>query len=68
MRIKDVLHDIRNSYRRSLEKCSTQDHCENNSIITDQQVAGKKDIWDCAEQLLINKTILNEVKRNRRNL
>ena len=45
-----------------------QDHCENNSIITDQQVAGKKDIWDCAEQLLINKTILNEVKRNRRNL
>ena len=30
-----------------------QDHCENNSIITDQQA-----VCDCAEQLLINKMIL----------
>ena len=45
-----------------------QDHCENNSAITDQQGAGKKGIWGCAEQLLINKMILNEVKHNRRNL
>ena len=45
-----------------------QDHCENNAIITDQQAAGKKGVWDCAEQLLINNMILNEVKHNRRNL
>ena len=45
-----------------------QDHCENNFIITDQQAAGKKDVWGCVEQLLINEMILNEVKHNRRNL
>ena len=45
-----------------------QDHCENISIITDQQAAGKKGVWGCARQLLFNKMILNEVKHNRRNL
>ena len=42
-----------------------QDHCENNSIITDQQAAGKKGVWGCAEQLLIDKMIPNEVKHNK---
>ena len=41
-----------------------QDHCENNSIITDQQAAGKKGVWGCAEQLII-KMIPNEVKHNK---
>ena len=45
-----------------------QDHCERNNIITNEQAAGKKGVWGCTEQLLINKTILKEVKRLRRNL
>ena len=40
-----------------------QDHCESNKIVTDEQAGGKKSIWGCAEQLLINKTILKEVKK-----
>ena len=49
-------------------KVKLQDHCENNSIITDQQAASKKDVRGCAEQLLINKIIPHEVKHNLRNL
>ena len=45
-----------------------QDHCESNEIVTDEQAGGKKGVWGCAEQLLINKTILKEVKKQRRNL
>ena len=29
---------------------------------------GKRDVWRCAEQLLINKTVLNDVRSNQRNL
>ena len=39
-----------------------QDHCEANGIVTEEQAGGKKGIWVCAEQLLINKTVLKEVK------
>ncbi|XP_057310291.1 uncharacterized protein LOC130648267 [Hydractinia symbiolongicarpus] len=45
-----------------------QDHCEVNNIITTEQAGGKRDVWGCVEQLLINKTVLSEVKNNRRNL
>ena len=40
-----------------------QDHCESNEIVTDKQAGGKKGVWG-----LINKTILKEVKKQRRNL
>ena len=40
-----------------------QDHCESNKIVTDEQAGGKKSICGCAEKLLINKTILKEVKK-----
>ena len=40
-----------------------QDHCESNEIVIDEQAGGKKGVWRCAEQLLINKTILKEVKK-----
>ena len=46
----------------------TQDHCESNEIVTDEQAGGKKGVWGCAEQLLINKIVLKEVKKQRRNL
>ena len=39
-----------------------QDHCESNEIVTDEQAGGKKGVWGCAEQL-INKAVLNEVKK-----
>ena len=42
-----------------------QDHCGSNEIITDKQAGGKKDTWGCAEQLLINKTVLKEVKKTK---
>ena len=45
-----------------------QDHCELNKIVTNEQAGGKKGVWGCAEQLLLNKTVLKEVKKQRRNL
>ena len=43
-----------------------QDHCEINKIITTEQAGGKKDIWGCLEQLMINKVILDEVIKHKR--
>ena len=42
-------------------KVKSQDHCESNSIITDQQAAGKKGVRSCAEQPLISKIILRNL-------
>ena len=44
------------------------DHCATNNIITLEQAGGKKGLWGCTDQLLINKMILDEVRSNRRNL
>ena len=44
------------------------DHCDSNKIVTDEQAGGKKEVWGCLEQLIINKTILDQVKKNRRSL
>ena len=44
------------------------DHCSTNNIITVEQAGGKKGVWGCTDQLLINKMILDEVRFNRRNL
>ena len=44
-----------------------QDHCDSNKIVTDEQAGGKKEVWGCLEQLIINKTI-DQVKKNRRSL
>ena len=38
-----------------------QNHCEINKIITAEQAGGKKDVWGCLEQLMVNKMILDEV-------
>ena len=45
-----------------------QDHCDSNKIVTDEQAGGKKKVWGCLEQLIINKTILGQVIKNRRSL
>ena len=42
-----------------------QDHCQRNNIVTTEQAGGKKEVWGCLEQLLINKTVLEEVTENR---
>ena len=44
------------------------DHVLHNNIITNEQAGGKKGTWGTTEQLLINKTILKEVKNSQRNL
>ena len=44
------------------------DHVLHNSIIINEQAGGKKGTWGTAEQLLINKSILKEVKNSQRNL
>ena len=44
------------------------EHCERNGIVTEEQAAGKRGSWSCADQLLINKMIYEEVVSNRRNL
>ena len=45
-----------------------QNHCEINGIITSEQAGGKTSAWGCTEQLFINKSILSEVRRKKRNL
>ena len=44
------------------------DHVYKNNIVTPEQAAGKKRVWGTVEQLLINKSILKEVRLMRRNL
>ena len=45
-----------------------EDHCASNNIITIEQAGGKKGLWGCTDQLLINKMVLDEVRELRRNL
>ena len=45
-----------------------QEHCIRNNTITPEQADGKPQVWGCIEQLLLNKSILNEVKQKKRNL
>ena len=45
-----------------------QDHSKRSNIITAEQAGGKKEVWGCLEQLMMNKTILEEVIKNRRSL
>ena len=42
-----------------------QDHCESNEIVTDKKAVGRKDVWGCAEQVFINKTVLKILKKQR---
>ena len=44
------------------------DHVLHNNIITNEQIGANTDAWGTTEQLLINKSILKEVKNSRRNL
>ena len=45
-----------------------ENHCITNDIITMEHAGGKKHSWGCADQLLINKIVLDQVKEQRRNL
>ena len=45
-----------------------QEHCIRNNTITPEQAGGKPEVWGCIEQLLLNKSILNEVKQRERNI
>ena len=40
-----------------------EDHCSTNDIITLEQAGGKKGSWGCSDQLLINKMVLDEVRK-----
>ena len=42
-------------------------HCETDNIITPEQAGGTKKVWGTTEHLLLNKSVLKEV-RNKRNL
>ena len=44
------------------------DHCTTNNIIMPKQAGGKQGSWECTDELLINKMILDEAKQHRRNL
>ena len=44
------------------------DHLLWNNIITPEQAGGKQGVWGTTEQLLINKSILNDARKHRRNL
>ena len=45
-----------------------EEHCIANYIIAPEQAGAKKEMWGCADQLLINKVVLEEAKKYRRNL
>ena len=45
-----------------------QDHCRENNIITDEQAPAKHGSWGCTDQLLVNKAIMKEVTKGRKNL
>ena len=45
-----------------------QENCIRNNTITPEQTGGKPKLWGCIEQLLLNKSILNEAKQKKRNL
>ena len=42
------------------------DHCHYNKIILLEQAAGKKRVWVCTEHLLINKSIILELRNKKR--
>ena len=44
------------------------DHLLRNNIITPEQAGGKQGVWGTTEQLLINKSILNDARKHRQNL
>ena len=44
------------------------DHCHQNNIITSEQAAGKKGVWGCVEQLLLNKAVMSKFEKKRRNI
>ena len=44
------------------------DHLLWNNIITPEQAGGKQGVWGTTEQLLINKSILNDARKHHRNL
>ena len=44
------------------------DRVYKNNIITQEHAAGKRGVWGTLEQLLINKNIMQEVRRMRKNL
>ena len=43
-------------------------HLLRNNIITPEQADGKQGVWQTTEQLLINKSILNDARKHHRNL
>ena len=45
-----------------------EEHCIANDIIAPEQAGTKKEMWGCMDQLLINKVVLEEVKKYCRNL
>ena len=54
-------------YSSCINQC-LMDHVYKNNIVTPEQAAGKNKVWGTVEQLLINKSILKEVRLMRRNL
>ena len=45
-----------------------EEHCIEHEIIFSDQAGAKKGMWGCADELLINKTVCEEVKQHCRNL
>ena len=54
-------------YSSCINQC-LMDHVYKNSIVTPKQAVRKKRVWGTVEQMLINKSILKEVRLIRRNL
>ena len=52
----------------SLLNTFLEDHCPINNIITVKQAGGRKHSWGCTDQLLINKMVLDQVKKQRKKL
>ena len=54
-------------YSSCINQC-LKDHVSKNNIVTPEQAAGNKRVWGTVKQVLINKSILKEVRLMQRNL
>ena len=60
-------HNITYKIYTGIINNSLENHCIINDIITLEQAESKKGSWSCADQPLVNKMTLDQVRNNRRN-
>ena len=58
---------LQNNLKQSILNHFITDHCRENDIISIEQAVGQKGSWGCMDQLLMNKTLMEEIIKGRKN-